>query len=82
MWTVLLSSRPLLPIDSHFLNRLNSQVFASFAEFAYTIENPRKSSSKDEESTVNTDMVNVVVLTRTGHQEAMKELVKLIDVSS
>jgi len=59
----------------------DDEVFASFAEFVYTIENPRKPSSKDEESTVNTDMVNVVVLTRTGHQEAMKELVDLINIS-
>jgi len=70
----------------------DDEIFANFAEFVYTIDLNKEKKRKREELQIgvcnsngsngmrNDDqkLVNVIVLTKTGHRDAMKELKKLI----
>lgn len=61
----------------------DDEIFAGCAEFVYTISSAelRKSAgggAKSQDSENEDDLVNVIVLTRTGHTQAMKELKEMI----
>ncbi|KAL7476580.1 hypothetical protein ACHAW6_002432 [Cyclotella cf. meneghiniana] len=51
----------------------DDEVFATNAEFVYTFEMPKMYEADEEEG-----MCSVIVMTKTGHREAMKDLGKMI----
>lgn len=51
----------------------DDEVFATNAEFVYTIDAPKPFGSEEKQ------MCRVIVMTKTGHREAMKELAKLVN---
>ncbi len=61
----------------------DDEIFAGCAEFVYTISSAdlKKGAgggAKSEDVKNDNDLVNVIVMTKTGHREAMKELKKMI----
>lgn len=61
----------------------DDEIFAGCAEFVYTIyssdlKKGAGGGAKSEDGQNNDDLVNVIVMTKTGHREAMKELNKMI----
>lgn len=68
--------------ESHstIFKNFDDEIFAGCAEFVYCID-LNKGKKKDESSSVGDDgqnLVSVIVLTKTGHRDAMKELKKLV----
>ena len=58
----------------------DDEIFAGCAEFVYTISSSdlKKGGGPKSGDDDNDDLVNVIVMTKTGHRQAMKELKKMI----
>ena len=63
---------PAFPSDGSIVYKY-FEVFATNAEFFYTIDAPKPFGSEKKQ------MCCIIVMTKTGHHEAMKELAKLIN---
>lgn len=50
----------------------DDEVFATNAEFVYTVDAPKQLGSEEKQ------MCQVIVMTKTGHRQVMKELAKLV----
>jgi protein BCP1 len=62
-------------------NNFDDEIFAGCAEFTYTMELKKTSffdSNNGNGNGKESSLVNVIVLTKTGHREGMKELKKLV----
>jgi BCCIP len=56
-----------------FYKYFDDEIFASNAEFVYTVDAPKSFSKEDKQ------LINIMVLTKTGHRAAMNDLSKLIN---
>jgi len=54
----------------------DDEVFATNSEFVYTLDAPKQQGSEEKQ------MCQVIVMTKTGHRQAMKELAKLVSGAS
>ena len=54
----------------------DDELFASRAEFTFEIELPKTSGMEE------TPYCSVIVITKTGHREAMKAMAKMVNVES
>jgi protein BCP1 len=65
---------PAFPSDGSIVYKyFDDEVFASNAEFVYTIDAPKPFGSEEKQ------ICRVIVMTKTGHREAMKELAQLVN---
>ena len=55
-----------------FYKFFDDEIFAGHAEFSYSMDAPPSYGSEEKQ------MVSIIVMTKTGHRQAMKELKQLV----
>ena len=56
----------------------DDEIFAGCSEFSFIIKSSDLKKNSGSKDSGDNDQVSVVVLTKTGHREAMKEIIKLV----